>query len=228
MFVDYRGERFGHTVYYNNDILDDSNEMAIPDRLPPIPATSGCDVKNISLSAVLSEDGGSLVVTLKNISEAPVEVHKGIFDEPLIYLGWNDKSAGRSYYWQAAMGDAERADVADPKTLYPVTTLAPDETLNYTATIGEIAKRLYISTWDKINFKDVNPEAEFVFGLVRYWSLFPCPPDVIRVETTVDAYATLGTVGAFREKYAELFKAPEPCQPPDTAETPTPTQPAAH
>jgi len=216
MFVQHRDKLVVHNVIYKDSVLDNANEMAIPDPLPPIPATSGYDTKNIALAAALSDDGKSILITLKNISDSPVEVDKGDFDAPLITLGWSsdapiDGHAGS--YWPVPMRNMNTVS-ARAKSSRPLTSLAPGESLHYTATIKEIFQKFrdfhkHLSPTE-INFADTNPaKTEIRISNVTYQNLFPLPPDANRVQTTVrPETVSLGTVEEFKKKHPGIIRKP--------------------
>jgi len=209
MSVQYNRGRITLTVAYKNDILDDSNEMVLPEPLPPIPATSGYDTKNITLTAALSDDGNSFVITLKNISDSPVEVHENVFNAPLFNFYWRDNNGiGKS--WQVHMG-GEKTMLPYENLPHSIAYLAPSESLRYTVTIREIFQKLRDAYGQDMlslekSFADAPLKAEICHSHVVYWNLFPLPPEVERLQTTVHAFASLGMVEEFKKKHPELFK----------------------
>jgi len=206
-----------HSIFYKDDVLDDSNEMVIPDPLPPIPATSGYNEKTITITTEFSENDGGLNVTLKNISNTPVEVHKSELDSPLISIERNVPDGEGSRIWQIAMEDLQTLLGKGKPT---VTTIAPGETLRYTATLEKIFERFhddYGKNKDKPpsarSLGNADPKAELSVVNISYRDLFPLPPNTKRVGTSVGGRVCLGKLGKLKARHPELFKSP------DTSET---------
>jgi len=201
-----------HSIYYKDGVLDDSNEMAMPDPLPPIPATSGYNEKTVSITTEFSENDGTFRITLKNISDTPVEVHKNELDSPLISIERNVPDGEGSRIWQITMEDLQtllRKGNAPPS----VTTIAPGGTLRYTATLEKIFQRFH-DTYGKDKNKppserslaSADLKAELSIVNISYSDLFPLPPSTKRVETSVGGKVSLGRLGDLKEKRPELFK----------------------
>jgi len=154
----------------------------------PSADTADFSVKNISLSAALSDDGQSVVVTLTNVSDAPVKVNKGAFMQPHFSVSWSSGTSFGGYGWGGS-------------TTFEETQLAPGESLRHEATVKEILKN-NSSTIKKVLSKN-DPEVKLSIS-TAFTDLLPFSLDAKSDRSRPD-YVPLGTLAELNAKYPELF-----------------------
>ena len=154
----------------------------------PSADTADFSVKNISLSAALSDDGQSVVVTLTNVSDAPVKVNKGAFMQPHFSVSWSSETSFGGYGWGGS-------------TTFEETQLAPGESLRHEATVKEILKN-NSSTIKKVLSKN-DPEVKLSIS-TAFTDLLPFSLDAKSDRSRPD-YVPLGTLAELNAKYPELF-----------------------
>jgi len=178
-----QGNQQWHVVPFKSEGIDVSEDLEL---LSLLPASSGYRMENITLSTALSEDGKSVVITLTNISNAPVEVHKDAFTRPRIDL---NRPAGVRYTPFVI------------KEVFQETPLAPSDSLRHEIPLREIFEN-DAEVIKKLVFKN-DPEAELYIH-TNFYDLFPTSHDS-QVAGTSLGRMSLGTFGEIRAKNPELF-----------------------
>jgi len=182
-------------VRYNDGILDVSKGLAFPSNLKPFPESSGYRTKNADLSLSLSPDGKSVVVTLKNVSGSPIEVHEEVLMAPLIYVSWRDNDN------KLNSGIVNKCQESQKDKTPRATSLAPGASLRCEKPLKEVfdPANAFTPSW----VSKVEPQAELRVRVV-YENLFPLPPDTKSAKTTIAPFGTsIGKFDALKAKMGQ-------------------------
>jgi len=187
-----------HVIDYKNVPIDESKGVVYPDPLPPFPISSGYFAKNTDLAVAVSD--GTITVTLKNVSDSPIEVHEDVFMSPSFRLDLGGK--GMTFGRPPPSGSWTKTQ---PDEIRRVISLAPGESLRYETTLPEVIKTLPRFVEAEHASYDSLP----VSLSLRYENLFPLPPEAQSGSTGFDKAIPLGTLGEFKAKHPELFETPD-------------------
>ena len=183
------GGRFGHTIVYGDDVFDIAKRSALDKTLAPLLA-SPYNTQNVEVAAALSADGKSLVLTLKNISSAKMNVHDGVFTTPSIL-----------YYWPGGgntFGTATHTIEGQGISQDSVKSLAPGESLRCEATLKDI----YGSHASR--YANSEPKDLLYVTVTFSKELFPLPPGVKSARTSLGRFS-LGRLNDIRAKNPGVF-----------------------